>query len=166
MRNTIAVSVATLSVLIFTLGIAADNAPPPAETFPPRWMIEPSFPSSNWEHLRLDEPEIARIGGGSFEKGLNLIGGGGFKLFTVTTANEQGGPGWHIFKRPAWNAPGPRPRFEYKRIDTVSIETLGNGNFAEGMKKVEQEHWELVALTTIKNGGIGWFYFEKPVAGN
>jgi hypothetical protein len=143
---------------------AADNGLPPssaATPSTPNWL-DPAFPTSSTEHLRLDEAEIAKYGDGSFDKGLNALGAAGFRLFGVTTAGDQGKSGWHIFKRQGWNAPVPRPRVEYKRVDSSSIEQLGDGKFAPGMQKIEQDHWELVAYTTDKAGQIGWFYFERP----
>jgi hypothetical protein len=79
----------------------------------------------------------------------------------VTTAGDEGKVGWHIFKRPAWNLPVARPRYEFKRIDSTGIEKLGDGTFKAGMRKVEQERWELVAFTSDKSGQVGWYYFER-----
>ena len=160
MRIIISVLVLCLTLSVFCH--AADNAVPTGPNFLPVWM-DAAFPTSNTEHLRIDEAGITKYGDGSFDKGLNVLGGGGFHLFGVTNTGDGGNVGWHIFKRPAWNAPVPRPRFEYKRIDTVAVEKLGDGKFDDGMKKVEQDHWELVAFTSDKAGQIGWFYFERPV---
>jgi len=171
----IIIGIVGLMLVVGGVVYAADNGVPPSSSAPnsavppsspsmpptPNWL-DPAFPTSGTEHLRLDETEIAKYGDGSFDKGLNALGAAGFRIFGVTSAGDQGKSGWHIFKRGGWNLPVPRPRFEYKRIDSSGIEQLGGGKFAPGMQKIEQEQWELVAYTVDKTGQIGWFYFERP----
>lgn len=161
-------AVVFLSLLVAGIAYCAANSPapenssPPAAPTQPDLWLDPSFPSSNTEHWRVDEAEIAKLGDGSFDNGLNIVGKAGFRLFAVTAAGEEGKAGWHIFKRQAWNLPVARPRFEFKRIDSTGIDKLGEGTFKAGMRKVEQERWELVAITSDKTGQVGWYYFERP----
>jgi hypothetical protein len=115
-----------------------------------------------WQHVRLDEPELKELGKGSVEAGMNKLGDAGCTLMLVTSQIETGTAGFHYFKRPPWNKPTPRPQYEFKRIAVHDIMELGQGKFAPGMQAVEREGWELVAVTTAKNGAVGFHYFMRP----
>jgi hypothetical protein len=125
--------------------------------------LSPSWQTSNWEHLRWDEFQIAKLGGADFAKGLNKLGSAGYRLTSVTTKNEKGAAGYFIFKRQPWKLPLARPQHEYLRIDEGEIEKKGEGKFDAGLAKVERDGWELVAFTTTGTGGLGFYFFEKPL---
>jgi hypothetical protein len=119
--------------------------------------------SDTWQYARKDENGLMKIGNGSLEGGLNVLGEMGYELFIVTTSSDKGAAGYHYFRRSPWQRPmGNRPRLEYKRIDSASLEELGSGSFDDGLTKLEKEHWQLIAVTTVKGGGVGYHYFMRP----
>ncbi len=151
------------------------SAPPgdaPAPNAPDDFPLPNNVPlraddaeSDGWQHFRVDVAELATLVNrkadkSSAEKGLNILGGHGYRLFAVTTLNPEGGSGWHLFKRAPWHKPEVRPKYEYKRIDDSDLETLG-GSIAAGLDKIGDEGWELVAVTTRQGGGVGFYYFER-----
>lgn len=113
------------------------------------------------EHARKDEDSLRKIGKDSLEAGLNAYGDLGFELFIVTSIPETGAAGFHYLKRQPWTAETPRPKFEYKRLDSGEIEKLGAGEFGAGLAALEQENWELIALTTNTKGAVGFHYFKR-----
>jgi hypothetical protein len=152
--------VAATLVCLSAMGLQAQEPKfkkPPTGTAPTE-----AAAAAYWQHVRFDEPELKELGKGSVEAGMNRLGDAGCMLFIVTCQTETGTPGFHYFKRPPWNKPAPRPRFEFKRIDTRGLVELGQGKFAPGMQAVEREGWELVAVTTNKDGAVGFHYFMRP----
>ena len=122
--------------------------------------------SSTFKYVRQDVESLKTLGGGDMIQGMNKLGDLGYELFIVTTSSEQGAAGWHFFRLSPWNLPINRPKFEYKQMDDAAITDLGLNSYDEGLAKLEKEGWQLVAITTMKNGGVGWYYFlrEKPAA--
>lgn len=152
--------VAATLVCLSAMGLQAQEPKfkkPPAAAAP----TEPAA-VTYWQHVRLDEPELKELGKGSVEAGMNKLGDAGCTLMLVTSQTETGTAGFHYFKRPPWNKPTPRPKYEFKRIAVHDIMELGQGKFATGMQAVEREGWELVAVTTSKNGAVGFHYFMRP----
>lgn len=141
-----------------------DSANQPSAT-PLGPQLSPNPLASHPRLLQLEEAEIRAIGNGSFDSGLNEVGRRGYRLFMVTSELESGTVGFHLFTFPRWNLPGPPPTYQFKRIDRQSIDQLGNGKLADGLSALEREDWNLAAVTTIKNGAIGWYYFEREVRG-
>lgn len=121
-----------------------------------------AYTTYNWQHVRMDEMELSKLGGGSVEEGLNALGDEGYELFIVTSVIESGGAGYHFFKRPPWDKPFPRLKLGYKRADTKEITELGGASYKDGLTKMEKEWWELVAVTVKKDGGVGYHYFMRP----
>ena len=113
------------------------------------------------EHARKDEDSLRKIGKDSIDAGLNAYGALGFELFAVTSIPDTGAAGFHYLKRQPWTAETPRPAFEYKRLDSGEIEKLGAGEFGAGLAVLEQDNWELVALTTNAKGAVGFHYFKR-----
>jgi hypothetical protein len=136
----------------------ADPAAPQAEP-----QLSPHPVLSRPRLWQLEESEIKNMGNGSFDAGLNEVGRLGYQLFIVTSELESGRVGFHLFTVPRWNLPMPAPTYEFKRIDRESIDKLGNGKLTDGFKVLEGEGWNLSTVTTIKNGAIGWYYFEREI---
>lgn len=139
---------------------ATEPIPVPREGGP---QLSASPLASRPRLLQLEESEIRAMGNGSFDTGLNEVGRLGYRLFLVTSELETGKVGFHLFTFPRWNIPGPPPTYQFRRIDRQSIDQLGNGKLAEGFKVLEREDWNLAAVTSIKNGAIGWYYFEREL---
>lgn len=123
-------------------------------------------PAPYWRLLRHDPEGLKQLGGGDLTAGLSLLGEGGFELFIVTSANDQGGPGWFYLRQSPWIAPRERPKLEYRVLDDPQIAQLGQGDYAHGFAALGKDGWQLVAITTTKGGGAGWSYFsrERPAA--
>lgn len=123
-------------------------------------------PAPHWRFLRHDPEGLKQLGGGDLTAGLNRLGEGGFELFIVTSANDQGGPGWFYLRQSPWIAPRERPKLEYRVLDDPQIVQLGQGDYADGLAALGKDGWHLVAITTTKGGGAGWSYFsrERPAA--
>lgn len=119
--------------------------------------------SATWQHVRMDEVELAKLGGGSVEAGMNKLGAKGYELFIVTSSMKTAQAGYHFFKRPPWNKPLARPAVEYLRVDAGAIAKRGNGSFNDGLTEIERDRWELVAITTSETGACGLHYFRRPV---
>ncbi|WP_295436985.1 hypothetical protein [uncultured Thiodictyon sp.] len=131
---------------------------------PPAATPTDAGPSAHWRFLRHDPDSLARLGGGDMVAGMNKLGEVGFELFIVTTANDQGAAGWLYFRQSPWHRPLPQPSIEYKLIDDQGITDLGPNSFADGLIKLENDGWQLAAITT-RNGGAGWhFFFRNKVA--
>lgn len=151
------VCVASTLLVAASFGYAQEADAPKAGTTPTE------NPASNhWQHVRMDEVELSKLGDGSAEKGLNKLGAQGYSLFIVTSVAETSGAGFHYFKRPPWNKPGERPQVEYKRLDAAEISKLGGDSFNSGLSKLEEEDWILVAVTTSAKGAVGFHYFQRP----
>lgn len=112
--------------------------------------------SATWQHVRMDSSELRALGNGSVEAGLNALGAQGYELFLVTSNAETAAAGFHYLKRPPWNRPMPRPKVQYRVVDPVQ--------FRDGLTEIEKENWELVAVTSTKNGGVLTHYFRRMAA--
>lgn len=118
--------------------------------------------SRTWQYVRKDDAELTTMGGGSVEKGLNLLGDNGYELFIVTSAMDSGKAGYHFFRRPPCCPPGmQRPQIEYRRLDTGEIMKGGNGSYQDGLNKIDTDHWELIAVTSTAQGAVGFHYFKR-----
>lgn len=117
--------------------------------------------SKNVEHVRHTDETLTKLGGGTFDAGINKLGAQGFELVIVTSIQDTGAAGFYYFKRPSLPADAPRIALEYKRLDSAEIEKLGNANFDAGLTTIEQEGWELVAVTVNIKGGSGFHYFKR-----
>ncbi len=93
---------------------------------------------------------------------MNKLGDSGYELFIVTSVLESGAAGFQYFRRPPWNKSSERPRLEHRRLDTDGITKLGEGSFGDGLTKVENEGWRLIAVTTDMKGAVGFHYFMRP----
>lgn len=122
--------------------------------------------SSNFEYVRRDLDALSKLGGGDAIAGMNKLGDLSYELYIVTTVNDQGAPGWFIFRKFPWNLPIDRPKFEYRQLDSGSIATLANNSFDDGLTKLSREGWQLMAITNQKAGGIGWYYFMHEKQAN
>ncbi|MCU0573433.1 MAG: hypothetical protein MUC41_10605 [Syntrophobacteraceae bacterium] len=141
--------------------IAQQTAPgtPPIMGTPP--TDNPN--STTWQYVRKDEGELVSMGGGSVEKGMNLLGDMGYELFIVTSAIDSGKAGYHFFRRPPCCPPGmQRPRIEYRRADSGEITKEGNGSYQDGLNKIDTSRWELVTVTSTAQGAVGFHYFMRP----
>lgn len=118
-------------------------------------------PTSHARFVRQDGDGLAKLGNGDMVQGMNRLGESGYELFIVTTSKDDGSVGWLFFRQRPWNLPIDPPKFEYKQIDDQGIIKLGDGKFDDGLAKIENESWDLVAVTTTKNGGVGWYYFLR-----
>lgn len=153
-RTTFALGAA--AVLVVLAGFGQSAPPPVRDGVPPPDSLE----SYTWQHVVLDEPGLTRRGNGSFEAGMNALGELGYELFLVTCNNENGAAAYHYFKRPPSNRP-TRPHYEYRRLDYGAIVQLGNSDFKEGLNAIEKEKWELIAVTQLKTGAVGFHYFKR-----
>lgn len=115
-----------------------------------------------WQHLRMDEVELAKHGDGNVERGLNKIGAQGYSLQFVVSVPDTSAAGYHYFKRGPWAGPGERPQVEFKRLDSGEITKLGGDSFNHGLEKLEGDNWQLVAVTSGTKGVVGYHYFERP----
>ncbi len=135
----------------------------PSGTVPTMGTAPTDNPKSNtWQYVRKDEAELAGFGGGSFEKGMNLMGDAGYELFIVTSTLDSGKAGYHFFRRPPCCPPGmQRPKIEYRRIDTGDIIKEGGGTFQDGLNKIDTDRWELITVTSTAQGAVGYHYFRR-----
>lgn len=119
--------------------------------------------STTWQYVRKDEAELTNMGGGSVERGMNLLGDMGYELFIVTSSMDSGKAGYHFFRRPPCCPPGmQRPKTEYRRADTGEIMKEGNGSYQDGLNKIDTNLWELIAVTSTAQGAVGFHYFKRP----
>ncbi|MCE9531320.1 MAG: hypothetical protein K8T89_09395 [Planctomycetes bacterium] len=159
MLRYVRVSVLATAILLISANVSrAQNQPPAALD-----SMNPAFPSSHWEHLRWDVPQIEKFGGGNYTKGINKLGAAGYQLLGVTSMNDNGAAGYHLFKRQPWNKPFARPQFEYIVENDSSLLERGDKNLHDGLANVERDEWELIAHTQTKNGGIGCYFFTRQV---
>lgn len=120
-------------------------------------------PAPHWRFVRHDPTTLKQLGGGDMTAGMNKLGDVGYELF-ITTANDLGATGWLYFRQSPWIAPMQRPKFEYKVLDDQAITDLGHNSFGDGLTKLENEGWQLLAITSDKGGGAGWHFFFREKA--
>jgi hypothetical protein len=118
-------------------------------------------PSSHWRFVRNDAVGLKELGDGDMVAGMNKLGAIGYELFIVTTANDTGAAGWLYFRQSPWNMPMERPKIEYKQVGDEDITKLGDNDYNTGLMRLEGDNWQLIAVTTTKNGGVGWSYFMR-----
>lgn len=117
-------------------------------------------PAPHWRFMRHDLTTLKQLGGGDMTAGMNKLGDVGYELF-ITTANDQGATGWLYFRQSPWVAPMERPKLEYKVLDDQAVTDLGRNSFGDGLTKLADEGWQLLAITSDRRGGAGWHFFSR-----
>ena len=156
---------ARMMVLILLTGATANSLATPMLPASQSPEDSAAMTTHHWQHLVRDDLALRSLGGQDAIAGMNVLGALGYELYMVTTSSDEGAAGFHFFRREPWNQPVDRPKFEYNRLSHTDLEGLGGGDFDAGLAAFETDRWQLIQITQTRSGGIGWYYFVRPLLG-